>query len=235
MLEMAAKLIEVTSIGGEMAGILEMPESSCPEPGQYLPCQRIEAKVSVPVNLFRVYTQQEGICFGPIPADWQPGDDIAIGPVKGKGFSLPKSARRIGLLAMGVSPSRILSLVHKGLEQHSAITLFTDYENSGSYYRQIPSDVEISPMASLGQDLDWPDFLAVDTEHDKVGDLYDLLRYTHPKTALPFDGEILLRVEMPCHGLGSCGVCAVETSRGWRMACVDGPVFPLVEILNVAR
>lgn len=31
---------------------------------------------------------------------------------------------------------------------------------------------------------------------------------------------------MPC-GSGVCGVCAVATGRGHRLACREGPAFPL--------
>jgi hypothetical protein len=37
---------------------------------------------------------------------------------------------------------------------------------------------------------------------------------------------------MPCAGLAACGVCAVQTRRGWKLACVDGPVFDLKEIMS---
>jgi hypothetical protein len=36
---------------------------------------------------------------------------------------------------------------------------------------------------------------------------------------------------MPCAGLADCGVCAVELRRGWKLACKDGPVFDLRDIL----
>lgn len=36
----------------------------------------------------------------------------------------------------------------------------------------------------------------------------------------------LLRPPMPC-GVGACGACAVKTARGHKLACADGPFFPL--------
>jgi hypothetical protein len=30
--------------------------------------------------------------------------------------------------------------------------------------------------------------------------------------------------------MGKCGVCAVKVKRGWKMACVDGPVFDLKDL-----
>jgi NAD(P)H-flavin reductase len=41
--------------------------------------------------------------------------------------------------------------------------------------------------------------------------------------------QALARVPMPC-GVGACDVCRLRTRRGERRACVDGPVFNLLEL-----
>jgi NAD(P)H-flavin reductase len=41
----------------------------------------------------------------------------------------------------------------------------------------------------------------------------------------------LVVAPMPCGGLAECGVCAVTTRRGWKLACKDGPVFDLGELI----
>jgi NAD(P)H-flavin reductase len=41
---------------------------------------------------------------------------------------------------------------------------------------------------------------------------------------------VLLRTQMPCGALAECGVCAVRTRGGWKMACKDGPVFDWREL-----
>jgi hypothetical protein len=42
--------------------------------------------------------------------------------------------------------------------------------------------------------------------------------------------QAIVRVPMPC-GAGVCDVCRVATPRGERRACVDGPVFDLLDFL----
>jgi dihydroorotate dehydrogenase electron transfer subunit len=37
--------------------------------------------------------------------------------------------------------------------------------------------------------------------------------------------------EMPCGGLGDCGVCALTSGRAWKLACQDGPVFDIHELI----
>jgi dihydroorotate dehydrogenase electron transfer subunit len=41
--------------------------------------------------------------------------------------------------------------------------------------------------------------------------------------------QVLVRVPMPC-GVGACDACRVETGRGERHACTDGPVFDLLTL-----
>jgi hypothetical protein len=45
------------------------------------------------------------------------------------------------------------------------------------------------------------------------------------------DAQVLVVTPAPCGGLAECGVCAVTTRRGWKMACKDGPVFSLNEFI----
>jgi NAD(P)H-flavin reductase len=37
----------------------------------------------------------------------------------------------------------------------------------------------------------------------------------------------LILAPMPCAGLAECGACAVPARSGWKLACLDGPVFDL--------
>ena len=55
--------------------------------------------------------------------------------------------------------------------------------------------------------------------------IYDSLTNAH--FLFPSDyARALLRLPKPC-GVGACGACAVKTARGHKLACADGPFFPL--------
>jgi hypothetical protein len=233
--EITVSLQEVVAFGSERVGLLDCPDRYQPRPGQYLPAQRVEEKpVPLPVSLFKVFDDNGGGRLAPLPEDWLPGDRIALRPPQGRGFCLPDAARAVGLLAVGVSPLRLLALLGPALAQDAAVTLFCEPLPPEDLLRRLPAAVEVSPAQSLVENLDWPDFLAVDVPHSVLARLPGFLGLGEGHRFLPFGGQILVRVDIPCHGLGTCGVCAVETSRGWRLACVDGPVFPLMEILDVA-
>ena len=226
------KLLEITQIGSSRAGVLAIPKEYWPKPGQYLPCQNLSGDFEVlPTPLFRVMgSVKDSLNLAPLPDRWHPGDRIAFQPPQGKGFDLPGSVRRLGLLSLSTSPLYLLALVRFALDQGAAIALFCEAQPHRDILNNLPTSVEVGPIASLLENLDWPDFLAVDVRQGELGALSTLFG----QIELRCPGQVLIHTPMPCHGLGECGVCTVETRHGWRMACVDGPVFPLQEVLNVA-
>ena len=229
---MQCKLLEISQIGQEQAGILDLPQKYWPEPGQYLPCQRLDGPPEVlTTHLFRVFGFDNALALGPLPSDWFPGDSIDVLPPKGQGFELPDTAQRVGLLALDVSPARILTLAKPALAMNASVALFCDPSPTADIFDHIPLAVEVATVSALHENLDWPDFLAVDLERNSLASLSTILG----EKGDHIDGQVLVHTPMPCRGLGECGVCAVRTKQGWRLACTDGPVFPLKELLNVAQ
>ena len=228
---LTTKLVEVFQLGGEVAGVLDMPPSAWPEPGQYLPAQRLSGEQGIlPTPLFRVTDETDRLCVGPLPLNWTPGELLKFLPAQGRGYQLPFSASRIGLVALGVSPSRLLPIIPPALDKGASVALFCDRQLPTDLRNRIPSAIEIAPLSALINDLTWPDFLAIDLPLENLPQLRELLGMEH----LPFEGQALIRTAMPCHGIGKCGVCSVQTAKGWWLACEDGPVFPLEEALHVA-
>jgi hypothetical protein len=226
-----ANLIEIFQLGSEIAGTFDLPRKYWPQPGQYLPCQRVDGGLAnLPNHLFRVAGASDMLNLAPIPKAWSPGDRLVCAPPQGYGFALPRSAPRVGLIPFTVSPARLLSLASKALSQRAAVSLLYEAPLPGSWLEWVPSQVEILPLTSLQENLDWPDYLAVDLDRFAISEFMDQIN----SWDMHCGGQVLVRTEMPCRGLGECGVCAVHTRRGWQYACVDGPVFPLEEILHVA-
>ncbi len=227
-----AKLVEVIQLGTEIAGLIDLPEKNWPLSGQYLPCQRLEGDIGgLATPLFPMLIGANRLALGALPSDWQPGDLLACTAPQGHGFHLPGSARRVGLVPYGVSPARLLTLVSDCLVQRAAVSLFTDSSMPQDVLSRVPSQVEILPMNALVEEPGWPDYLAVDMERSALSGFIDQVDPDKWRC----EAEVLIFTPMPCRGVGECGVCAVRTRRGWRYACVDGPVFPLEEVVHVAR
>ena len=229
---MQTKLIEIFQIGSERAGVLDIPEKHWPVPGQYLACQRVDGPSEpLPHQLFRIIGDVGILNLSPIPGDWQPGDQLLVTPPQGHGFSLPGEARRVALLPYKVSPLRLLAMMRGAADQNASISLFTEKIPSPEIMSRLPSLVEVNHINTLLENLDWPDFMAVDAAREELGGFSSLFSR---ESILPA-GQILVRTPMPCRGLADCGVCAVRTKRGWKHACSDGPVFRLKEVLHVAQ
>ena len=230
MSALTTHLLELTQWGPEMIGILDLPQKCWPKPGQYLACQRPGDVDLLPTPLFRVFGEPDQLSLAPIPESWNPGDRLILLPPQGRGFELPKPARRVGLIPFDVSPARVLSLVDPARNQGAEIALFSDTGLQVDVLKRIPSRVEVLPLSSLAEDPAWPDYVAVDLDRSALKSLMEKIDLISLRVSV----ELLLRTPMPCLGIGACGVCAVDTRRGFRFACNDGPVFPLKGLRHVA-
>ncbi len=223
-------LLELTQLGSEITGVLDLPQKYWPQPGQYLPCQRLDDAEFIATPLFLVFGEPGQPSLAPIPEAWNPGDCLAFSPPQGRGFELPKPARRVGLIPFNISPARVLSLVNPAIDQGAEVALFCDSRFPADVLSRIPSRVEVLPLSSLAEDPTWPDYAAVDLDRSALVSLMERVDLLN----LPGSVEVLVRTAMPCLGIGTCGVCAVHTQRGFRFACTEGPVFPLKGLRHVA-
>ncbi|MFU8827340.1 MAG: hypothetical protein ACNA70_07595 [Brevefilum sp.] len=228
---LSATLVEILQLGPEIAGRFDLPAKHWPLPGQYLACQRVSDDMETsPVNLFPVLGLTYPLTVGPIPATWQPGDQLVCTSPQGHGFNVPVSARRVGLVPYRVSPARLMTLVTPALAGGASVALFYEGQLSPAVLDWVPSQVEVLPLSELVSDPGWPDYLAVDVDRMALEVFFQQFERKSPHC----EGEVLVRTPMPCRGLGACGVCSVHTRRGWRLACADGPVFALAEVCHVA-
>lgn len=226
------RLVEVMQLGSDTLGVLDLLPQLLPAAGQYLPCQRLTGGSEILVTpLFRVIGSEGSLSVGPLPSEWLPGDILSYLHPQGNGFKLPRSARRVALVAFGVSPIRLLPLAPAALEQGASVSLFCDPNPSSDILNWVSSQVEVAPLAALFSNLDWPDYLALDVPRSQLNPFFSRF----PQDDLHLEGQVLVQTPMPCRGLAECGVCAVRTEHGFRLACVDGPVFSIKEIIRVAQ
>ncbi|MCC6298940.1 MAG: hypothetical protein IT314_06555 [Anaerolineales bacterium] len=194
-----------------------------PAPGQYLLVGDGSDAV-LPASLFYTDSAPGGFIAAPAPSAWTPGMEIHVRGPLGRGFALPSSARKVALVAYDDSPARLRGLIQPALKQGAAIVLITD-----SAVENLPDDVEIQPLASLAEIAAWADYAAFDAARENLPGLMERLRGLNQASTWK-DAEVLIRTPIPCGGVAECGVCAVVTKSGWKMACKDGPVFDLREI-----
>lgn len=195
------------------------PRTLISAPGQYLLAHNPASDDPLAVSVFSAGISADGfLAASSLPAAWIPGTSVHLRGPLGRGFALPAGARRVALAAWDVSPAYLLGLIPLALKQDAAISLVSDDPPE-----ELPSDVEIRPLAALEETCQWADYLALAVTREgwreRVGNSRAL--------KVPREAQVLIVTPMPCGGLAKCGVCSIEISKGSFLACEDGPVFTL--------
>ena len=198
--------------------------SRLPEPGEYFLAFAPESSQCLPIALFPYEMHSESLTLcGNIPPEWQPGTSIHIQGPLGNGFHPPSIAGKIALLAIDTSLSdRLYALMQQSLSRGLAVAWVAD-----SIPEQVPPQVELLDSSDLMEAVNWSDYTAAAVTLTGLGSLINRFnRHADLKKKV----SVLIEAPMIC-GNARCGVCAVETKKGWKLACKDGPVFNLEEVL----
>ena len=235
---MSADLATIQTIqrdsNSDLAARFACPVSLIPAPGRYTlahhPGQPDTAlgqhlcQVGIPTVLDDLLLP----FLGPIPDSWRPGDKIHLQQPSGRGFSIPKTIRRLALAALGDTPARLLPTIPTALESGASIAFFTPVPEIAA---SLPTAVEIHPISALNDILTWADFLALDLSLEELPNLRTILGLG-PHAQIPCPVQALIWTPMPCGAMADCGVCAVPIRKGtYKLACKDGPVFDLQQIV----
>ena len=205
---------------------LTCPVNLIPSPGQYVLASD-ESDSPLPVPVFYTDSAPQGfIAAAPLPDSWNPGREVYLRGPLGRGFTLPNTARKVGLVALDDSPSRLFGLISLGLKQGAAVVLIS---GSGSRVDYLPDEVEVQPLSALNEIMEWADYAAFDVDRENLPVLREQL-FNGTQAKVPFEAQVLVRTPVPCGGIAECGVCAVKVKSAWKMACKDGPVFDWKEL-----
>jgi Iron-sulfur cluster binding domain of dihydroorotate dehydrogenase B len=226
-----ARVTEIQLDAAGLAAWIECPPAAIPRPGQYvLAHDPKDQSASLAIPLFPAEFSPGGfLAAPPIPPFWTPGTGLSLRGPLGRGFTLPSNCRRIALVALGDSATRLAPLIPVALGQEAALALFSD----APLPAWLPSAVEAYPLSALPELLPWADFIAIDLPLAALPDLHPRLGLGSsadhdPRLHCP--AQALVFSPMPCGGLAECGVCAVPARRGWKLVCIDGPVFNLNDV-----
>lgn len=201
-----------------------------PAAGQYLLAHKSASDSPLPVSVFFASTSPNGFrCAPPIPVDWKPSDIINIRGPLGHGFSIPASAKKIALIAYEESFARLQGLIPLALKQNAEIVLLSDNKEI-----DLPEIIEIQPMQSLTEILNWADYVAIDIARQNLNQLKEKLGKQN-QAQNKYEAQILIHTAMPCGSVAECGVCALSLSHEWKMICKDGPVFNSLSLWERGR
>lgn len=224
MKQATGELVEIFLENGGTGGRLLCPPSLVPSPGQYLLAHDPASRSPLATPVFNAGASPGGFLVAPrIPEEWRPGISLSLYGPLGRGFSMPLSARCVALVALGETSARLNPLLAAALEGNASVVLVSDLDLPG-----LPPEVEIRPVPALPEVTKWADYLAFDLPRESLPGLRERLGIGEQSGGLR---EALVLTPVPCGGMAECGVCAVSTHHGWKMACKDGPVFDLKELL----
>jgi hypothetical protein len=226
------QVLELILESGYRHARISCPANLIPSPGQYL-LAGDGSNAPLPVPLFHTDSAPQGgsmapwrhfIAAAPIPDSWHPGMELQLRGPLGRGFGLPLSARKIGLIAFDASPARLRGLISPALKQDGAVTFVCN-----SSVDHLPDEVEVQPLSALNDIVEWADYLAFDVSRQNINSLRERLGKLNQVLAVK-ESQILIHTPVPCGGVAECGVCAVTLKSAWRLACKDGPVFDWMEV-----
>ncbi len=224
MVVLTSELIEIRQEDGGLSGWLRWPGSLKPAPGQYLLGRAVDLPAALPSTLYACGWQTGRVQVTGLPPAWNVGTPVALRGFLGQGFSLPASAARVALAALSARPARLRLLMQAALARGASVAFYAQGVPPG-----LPDEVEVLPLNLLPEAPAWADYLAVELDGIQVRAWrkWFNLRYDQP---LACPAEAVVGVPMPCGEVAACGLCAVETRSGWRLACKDGTVFALASL-----
>jgi len=161
-----------------------------------------------------------------------PGDTIDIlGPL-GRGFDMREDSRNILLIWGGGEVAPLLALAHRVNDSDRSITFLAESDAPEVPPSLLPIQAEyhfLQKGVSLAPFLRWADQVFASGSPDLYGRLRRAILELEPHIR-PGYTQVLANGPMIC-GLGVCGGCAVETRRGPRRICRDGPAFDLGDLI----
>jgi dihydroorotate dehydrogenase electron transfer subunit len=213
----------VESVGlhadGSIVLSVTTPAQLTPRAGQ--PVLALQPGVNEPNRhvIYPIETTPSGFtCIAPSDRIWRAGDELdLLGPI-GSGFAPPASARRWLLLSVDSDPGPLMPLITLANNRNASVSLWASVTPS-----DLSPDVEVA--TDLPAALDWADFVAICTTPTGLPELRTMLGPVE-RLYTPARIQALIMEPMPC-GIGGCTACAIRVRRGWKLACLDGPVFPL--------
>jgi len=165
------------------------------------------------------------------------GDIIdLLGPL-GNGFEI--KSRDLLLVAGGIGIAPLVALAERGLAEGSQVTLLLGVPTKAQLYPSHLLPAEVKPFSSTEDGSAGRKGLVTDLLADfaaEAGQIFacgPLSMYNVMARQDALQGksvQVSMEVRMGC-GFGACYGCALETKRGLKLVCKDGPIFELGELL----
>lgn len=168
------------------------------------------------------------------------GDLVDVVAPLGRGFAVHRTSRNLLLLGSGWGLSPLVALAEQQVAAGRNVTLVAGAPSAAQVYPLdlLPPEVEVAVTTEdgtsgrCGRPVDvvedywsWADEIYACASMAGYAVLAGRVSGLWPKKPV----QILAEVAMAC-GVGACYACSVETRRGLRLACSDGPRMLLSDL-----
>ena len=173
-------------------------------------------------------------------ASRKPGDRMLCWGPLGKGYSVRSTSQQLLLVAGGIGVAPLVWLAEEAIGDGKSVTLVLGGRTASQIFptRQLPPEIEVivtTEDGSLGRQglatdafvehLEWCDQAFACGPNAMFRAMADAMRGARHRRPV----QILLEERMGC-GTAICYGCAVETRKGMKLVCKDGPRFDLREV-----
>ena len=163
------------------------------------------------------------------------GDTLDLLAPLGRALEFDASARHILLIGEAARIAPLIAIAQHAIAQNRSVVLATRQVSPEQAFpaHLLSPEIEYYSDGNLfdTKQIAWADMVVASGSAALYRALADSVRAARYRLEAGFV-QVLVDMPMPC-GTGACYACAIETSRGIRLACTDGPLFDLAEFMRV--
>jgi len=240
---------------------VEAPDiAAAVQPGQFVTVRCGDFTLRRPFSVHQVSSREIALLFkvtgrGSLWLSQRQNDEKidVFGPL-GKGFTLGPKSKNLLLVAGGVGIAPLVFLMQQALSRHQ-ITLLHGTSTAAQLYpfsttgkkrtrlSPLPQGVQFVPITedgSMGRTgmatdilpdfLDWADQVYACGPADMYEAMAEMSFQVKQANLKLKQCQVSLEVRMGC-GFGACYGCTIDTKKGLKQVCRDGPVFDLGDVI----
>lgn len=214
-------------------------------PGQFVNIAVPGKYLRRPISVNRYFTREKGLHLlynvagegTEILSRLKPGRELDLLVGLGNGFSLPEDVKHPILLGGGIGAAPLLQLgydlIANGVKPQAVIGYNTARDSFG-IEKELRDMGIVTYIATVDGSTGVKGFVTDVIEEKKLA--FDYFYACGPMpmlkalSALPCEGELSLECRMGC-GFGACMCCSLETVKGPKRICKEGPVFKKSELV----
>lgn len=219
--------------------------SEISSPGQFVNIEIPGKYLRRPISVNRYFTREKDLHLlynvvgkgTEILTTLKPGSQIDLLVGLGNGFSIPQDIKRPLILGGGIGAAPLLQLGYDLIANGvmaQAIIGYNTVKDSFGIEKDLRAMGIVTYISTVDGSAGTKGFVTDAIIEKNLN--FDYFYACGPEpmlkavSSLPVDGELSLESRMGC-GFGACMCCSIETAKGAKRICKEGPVFKKNEII----